>query len=146
MRVAPSPGPHPRPPADPHALDGAARLLAGASRPLLLAGLHCRSAAGQPWVRALVEALPAPMLGTLRGKGALPDPHPLMLGVLGIEIVDERLLKLADLVVTLGLDASEAVPASSRSTLPLLAIGRPQTPAHPPPAGEVAGSIGAAPG
>ena len=143
LRVATSCRPDPPAPADPHALDAAARLLAGASRPLLLAGLHCRSAAGQPWVRALVEALPAPMLVTLRGKGALPDPHPLMLGVLGIEIVDERLLKLADLVVTLGLDASEAVPASSRSTVPVLAIGPPQTSGDPAPAVEVAGEIGA---
>ena len=30
------------------------------------------------------------MLVTLRAQGALPDPHPLMLGVLGIESVDER--------------------------------------------------------
>jgi len=45
--------------------------------------------------------------------------------------------------VTLGLDASEAVPASSRSTVPVLAIGPPQTPGDPAPAVEVAGEIGA---
>jgi len=135
--------PDPLPPPDPAALDAAARLLAGASRPLLLAGMHCRSAVGQPWVRALVEALPAPMLVTLRAKGALPDPHPLMLGVLGIESVDERLLKLADLVVTLGLDASETVPGPWRSTVRVLAIGPPQTVGDPAPAVEVSGEIGA---
>jgi acetolactate synthase I/II/III large subunit len=141
LPVATSCRPDPPAPADPHALDAAARLLAGASRPLLLAGMHCRSAAGQPWVRALVEALPAPMLVTLRAKGALPDPHPLMLGVLGIASVDERLLKLADLVVTLGLDASEAVPGPWHSIVPVLAIGPPQTPGDPAPAVEVAGAI-----
>jgi acetolactate synthase I/II/III large subunit len=142
LPVAASCRPDPLPPADLHALDAAARLLADASRPLLLAGLHCRSAAGQPWVRALVEALPAPMLVTLRAKGALPDPHPLMLGVLGIESIDERLLKLADLVVTLGLDACEAVPGPWRSTVRVLAIGPPQTGGDPAPAVEVAGEIG----
>jgi acetolactate synthase-1/2/3 large subunit len=142
LPVATSCRPDPVPPADSHALDAAARLLAKASRPLLLAGLHCRSAADQPWVRALVEALPAPMVTTLRGKGALPDPHPLMLGVVGIESVDDRLLKLADLVVTLGLDASEAIPASWRSRVRVLAIGPPHTMSEPAPAVEVTGEIG----
>ena len=142
LPVATSCRPDPVPPADPHALDAAARLLAGASRPLLLAGLHCRSAADQPWVRALVEALPAPMVATLRGKGALPDPHPLMLGVVGIESVDDRLLKLADLVVTLGLDASEALPTPWRSTVRVLAIGPSPASSDPAPAVEVTGEIG----
>jgi acetolactate synthase I/II/III large subunit len=141
LPVATSCRPDPVPPADSHALDAAARLLAKASRPLLLAGLHCRSAADQPWVRALVEALPAPMVTTLRGKGALPDPHPLMLGVVGIESVDDRLWKLADLVVTLGLDASETIPTSWRSTGRVLAIG-PSTMREPAPAVDVTGEIG----
>lgn len=134
--------PDPLAPPDPRALDAAARQLAAASRPLLLAGMYCRAAADQPWVRALVEAVPAPMVCTLRGKGALPDPHPLMLGVIGIEAVDDRLLKLADLVVTLGLDASEALPTRWRSTARLLAIGPPRPPDDPAPAMEVAGQIG----
>jgi acetolactate synthase I/II/III large subunit len=142
LPVATSCRPDPMPPADPHALDAAARLLGSASRPLLLAGLHCRSSNDQPWVRALVEALPAPMVATLRGKGALPDPHPLMLGVVGIESVDDRLLKLADLVVTLGLDSSEVLPAPWRSTVRVLAIGPPQTVGDPAPTVEVAGEIG----
>jgi acetolactate synthase-1/2/3 large subunit len=135
------PDPLPAPAAD--ALGAAARLLAGASRPLLLAGAHCRSADVQQWVRALVEALPAPILVTCRAKGALPDPHPLMLGVLGSESegVDERLLKLADLVVGLGLDALEPVPEAWRSTAPVLAIGPPQALGDRAPAVEVTGDI-----
>jgi len=69
---------------DADALDRAAHALADASRPLLLAGLHCRSDDAAQWLRALAEALPAPLLATARAKGALPDPHPLMLGVLGV--------------------------------------------------------------
>jgi acetolactate synthase I/II/III large subunit len=135
------PDPLPAPAVD--ALGVAARLLAGASRPLLLAGAHCRGGGVQHWVRALVETLPAPMLVTYRAKGALPDPHPLMLGVLGSESagVDERLLKLADLVVGLGLDALEPVPEPWQSTAPVLAIGPPQTLADWAPTVEVTGDI-----
>ena len=115
------PDPAPYPPVD--ALDRAAGALSAASRPLLLAGLHCRSAEGAQWLRALVEALPAPLLTTASAKGALPDPHPLMLGVLGVTGAEERLLSRADLVVAVGLDPFEAVPASCWSTRPVLAFG-----------------------
>src|SRR5439155_1226184 len=75
--------PGPLPPPDPRSLDEAARLLAGASRPVLIAGLQCRSVTDAQWLRALAEALPAPVLLTLRAKGILPDPHPLMPRLLG---------------------------------------------------------------
>src|SRR5438034_11258051 len=60
--------PGPLPPPDPRSLDEAARLLAGASRPVLIAGLQCRSVTDAQWLRALAEALPAPVLLTLRAK------------------------------------------------------------------------------
>jgi len=124
--LVPSSRPDPPSAPDPAALDAAAQLLARASRPLLVAGLHCRSTGVQQWVRALAEALPAPVLVTCRAKGALPDPHPLMLGVLGADAVDERLLRRADLIVGLGLDALEPVPAPWWSTVPVLALGPPR--------------------
>ena len=124
--LVPSSRPDPPSAPDPAALDAAAQLLARASRPLLVAGLHCRSTGVQQWVRALAEALPAPVLVTCRAKGALPDPHPLMLGVLGADAVDERLLRRADLIVGLGLNALEPVPAPWWSTVPVLALGPPR--------------------
>ncbi len=102
-------------------LDRAAQALAGAMRPLLLAGLHCRSDDAAQWVRAFAEALPAPVIASPRAKGVIPDPHPLMLGVLGVTGAEQRLLSRADLVVAIGLDATlEPVPASSA---PVLAFG-----------------------
>src|SRR5204863_9553301 len=101
----------PLPPPDPRELDEAARLLGGASRPVLIAGLQCRSAIDAQWLRALAEALPAPVLVTLRAKGILPDPHPLMLGVLTAGGAEAELLCRADLILALGLDASDAIPA-----------------------------------
>jgi len=141
LPLATSCRPDPLPPPDPGALDTAARRLARASRPLLIAGLHCRSTGVSQWLRALVEALPAPVLVTCRAKGALPDPHPLMLGVLGSETVDERLLKRADLVVGLGLDAFEPVPAPWWSTVPVLGFGPPRALGDRIPAVEVVGEV-----
>jgi len=141
LPLATSCRPDPLPPPDPGALDTAARRLARASRPLLIAGLHCRSTGVSQWLRALVEALPAPVLVTRRAKGALPDPHPLMLGVLGSETVDERLLKRADLVVGLGLDAFEPVPAPWWSTVPVLGFGPPRALGDRIPAVEVVGEV-----
>src|SRR3989442_7339833 len=64
-----------------------------------------------------------------------------MLGVLGNELVDERLLKRADLVVGLGLDALEPVPAPWWSTVPVLALGPPQALGDRIPAVEVVGEV-----
>jgi len=86
-------------------LDRAAEALVGATRPLLLTGLHCRSDDAAQWLRAFAEALPAPVIASPRAKGVIPDPHPLMLGVLGLSGAEERLLSRADVVVAIGLDA-----------------------------------------
>src|SRR5205823_3991091 len=106
--------PEPLPPPVTGTLDAAAKLLASASRPVLVAGLGCRAPEGAAWLRALAEALPAPVLATRKGKGAVPDPHPLRLGVLPGGHVEARLLSRADLIVTLGLDAVAASPWRGR--------------------------------
>ncbi len=123
----------------------AARELSAASRPLLLAGLHCRSADAVQWLRAFVEALPAPLLTTPRAKGALPDPHPLTLGVLGVGGVAERLLSRADLVVALGLDTHEAnaLPKACWSNAPMLVFGPAAVPDGRLPAVHVIGDVSA---
>jgi len=110
----------PLPSPSPAALEAAARLLTCASRPVLVIGLGCRAPEGAPWLRALAEALPAPVLATRKGKGAVPDPHPLRLGVLPGGAVEARVLSRADLVVTLGLDAIEASPNAWPGDAPLL--------------------------
>ena len=68
-----------RPPA-PDAADvrRAAALLAGARRPLVIAGGGAVDAAAE--VRALAEALGAPVATTVNGKGVLDESHPLAVG------------------------------------------------------------------
>jgi acetolactate synthase-1/2/3 large subunit len=135
--------PDPLPYPDAASLDRAARALADASRPLLLAGAHCRSAEAAQWLRAFVEALPAPLVTTARAKGALPDPHPLMLGVLGGAGIDERLLRRADLVVAIGLDALEPVPEACWSSAPVVVLGPTAAPDTCTPAAQVGGAVSA---
>src|SRR5215468_7150025 len=62
------------PPApDPKGIDAAARLIAAASRPLVIAGggtVDCAAA-----VQALVDTIGAPVVTTIAGKGVVPDDH-----------------------------------------------------------------------
>src|SRR5688572_19617742 len=87
-------------------LDSLADVIAAAARPVLVVGLGIAED-GAKWVRALAETLPAPVLTT--GKGALPDPHPLALGLLA---PDHPLATRADLLVALGVDPLEISPGA----------------------------------
>jgi acetolactate synthase-1/2/3 large subunit len=118
--VAVTPRPTPPPPPEPEALEEAARLVAEADRPAVVAGLGCRDATAAFWLRAFAEALPAPVVVTRAGRGALPDAHPLGLGRLGQDRAT-RVLERADLVVALGLDGLELAGSPLRA--PVLAVG-----------------------
>jgi acetolactate synthase-1/2/3 large subunit len=98
------------PPPDPRALDRAAELIGTASRPIVIAGHQCQRPEDTRWLQAFVEALPAPLLATANARGVLPEAHPLALGTFTGTPLDDELLGLADLIVTLGLDAKELNP------------------------------------
>jgi acetolactate synthase-1/2/3 large subunit len=96
------------PPApDAAALDGAAAAIRSATRPVIIVGAGGRSDAASSWLRAFAEALPAPVLATWKGKGALSDPHPLSFGVVGTTAPAVSVLEHADLLVAVGLDELE---------------------------------------
>jgi acetolactate synthase I/II/III large subunit len=94
----------PAPAAD--TLDTLADAIAGAVRPVLVAGLEVAEA-DATWLRALAETLPAPVVTTPKGKGAIPDPHPLALGLL---VAGHPLAPRADLLIALGVDPVEIAP------------------------------------
>ncbi|MGB0723525.1 MAG: thiamine pyrophosphate-binding protein [Gammaproteobacteria bacterium] len=66
---------------DPDALDQARDRLAGAQRPVIIAGYGAREAMSE--VIELAERLNAPILTTFKAKGQIADRHPLAAGVLG---------------------------------------------------------------
>ena len=61
-----------------------AGLLAAASRPAMLVGAGAIAARAQSDVLALAEKLDIPVATSLRGKGAIPEDHPLSLGCVGL--------------------------------------------------------------
>lgn len=72
--LPPARRPLPREP-DPDALNSAVTLLAAAKRPMLMCGAGAQHAAED--VRALAEALNAPVTAFRSGRGVVPEDHPL---------------------------------------------------------------------
>jgi acetolactate synthase I/II/III large subunit len=92
--------PAPAAPAEPDtdAIEQAARVLASAGRPVILAGGGVTAAgAGQALTR-LAEALDAPVVTSRNGRGAISDRHPLALTQLG----GRQVLPHADVVLAVG--------------------------------------------
>jgi len=104
-------------------LDGAAAMIRRAKRPVVLVGLQCRGGDAK-WLRAFAEALPAPVLATYKAKGALPDPHPLALGIFTGGALEEPVVGRADLIIAFGLDTVELIPRRWSYTAPVLSLAR----------------------
>lgn len=88
-------------PVDLSALERAADLLVGARRCVVVAGRAVHTGNASPHLRALAEALGAPVVTTTFGKGVIPDDHPLHIGTLYEPEVRE-LMAGADLVLSVG--------------------------------------------
>ncbi|MFL1462102.1 thiamine pyrophosphate-dependent enzyme [Roseococcus sp. DSY-14] len=123
-RAPAEPPPPWRPPAlPPPSSDAVARaraMLAAARRPAIIAGLEATAPARCAWVRALAEALHAPVLVTYKAKGVLPDAHPLFGGVFTGGAAEAPLLHEADLILLAGADPVEFIPQPWRFAAPVL--------------------------
>ena len=86
-------------------------LISSASRPVILAGLGLEPEAPYDALRILAEAANAPVIVSPKGKGALPDDHPLSAGTIGLTRSDPvyQLLDDADCVLAVGFDVVELV-------------------------------------
>jgi len=104
-------------------LDTAGAMIRRAKRPVVLVGLQCRGGDAK-WLRAFCEALPAPVLATYKAKGALPDPHPLALGIFTGGALEEPVVGRADLIITFGLDTVEMIPRRWSYEAPVLSLVR----------------------
>jgi acetolactate synthase I/II/III large subunit len=107
----PAPERYERPVPTAEVLDDAARVLAGAHRPVIVAGVGAVRAGAAAEVVALAEALGAPIVTTLKGKSAVPNDHPLCLGhvALGRSPAAERAVKdpAVDVLIAVGTTLSE---------------------------------------
>jgi acetolactate synthase-1/2/3 large subunit len=120
LPVAASCRPSPLPPPETAMLDAVGSALAAASRPVVVTGLECGPDDAR-WIRSFIETLPAPVLATVKGRGALPEPHPLSLGLL---TTGHGVLASADLVVLIGVDHGECPPTAFPSAVRAMRIGR----------------------
>jgi acetolactate synthase-1/2/3 large subunit len=103
------------------AMVAAARdLVRAARRPVFILGPEAI-----PWadeVRAAVAASGAPAFTTYHAKGLAPDSAPYTAGLFTNGACERPLLDEADLIVAVGLDPVEPIPAPWRCAAPVLAI------------------------
>ncbi len=95
-----------RPVARPHGkqIREAARLIAAARRPLFYIGGGVIRARASEVLRALVDLTQIPLVTTLIARGAVPDSHPLHLGMPGMHgsVAAVTALQKTDLIIALG--------------------------------------------
>ncbi|SIT40814.1 putative 2-ketoarginine decarboxylase AruI [Paraburkholderia piptadeniae] len=94
-----------KPTACPNALAAAADLLAGARRPLILAGGGASDAPVE--LRELAERLQAPVALTINAKGLLPAGHPLLIGSTQSLAPTRAMVREADVVLAVGTELGE---------------------------------------
>ncbi len=83
-------------------LDGALAMIREARQPLLLAGTGAVRADLGRDIRALAEALAAPVITTTNGKGLLPEDHPLAFGHGARKGAVREMVEAADLCLAVG--------------------------------------------
>jgi acetolactate synthase-1/2/3 large subunit len=95
------------------AIAHAARLVAGSSRPIVLAGNGVLRRRASAELRALARGLHVPVAVTFMGKGAVDDRSHLSLMAVGLQARDHVLsgFDRSDLVVCVGYDLVEYAPA-----------------------------------
>jgi len=104
------------------------KLLAASRRPAILAGTQTRAQGVAAPLRQFAEALRCPVLTSYKAKGVLADGHPRVVGHFTGARAEFDALKHADLLIAVGLDPVEVIPAPWRNEVPLLALSR-----HPGP-------------
>lgn len=96
--------PYAAPGGAPAAIEAAARLLAGAERPVIIAGGGIKNTGGADQCMALAEALNCPVVTSPGHGDAVPFGHPLNAGQMGPRgnVVASELVKQADVILALG--------------------------------------------
>jgi acetolactate synthase-1/2/3 large subunit len=97
-------------------------MLRGARKPIILAGLGVFWAKAPAELVTFAEHLGAPVLTTSKGKGMIPEDHPLRAGCIIGGLIERKLVSQADLIVTVGLDAIELQPKPWPYSQPVLAL------------------------
>jgi acetolactate synthase-1/2/3 large subunit len=102
------------------ALATAVQLLTEARRPLLMVGHGVILARAYDEVRALAEKTGIPVITTLLGISAIPESHPLHLGMPGMhgEVHVNRAIQHADVILAIGLRFDDRVTGNTAGFAP----------------------------
>lgn len=100
-----TPAPAPAAPSA-EAIHAAAAALAGADRPVVVAGGGARGAVTE--IRSLAERLGAPVITTTNGKGVLPEDHPLAIGASIRLRSAQKYLAAADVTLVVGSELGDS--------------------------------------
>lgn len=89
---------------DPDGIEQIAAILAGAKRPVILAGGGCIAARAHAELRAVAELLGAPVITTMMGKGVFPEDHPLCAQHTGANgtACGNQIARTADVILAIG--------------------------------------------
>ena len=98
-------------PVDPDSVERIASALAGAERPVILAGHGVVLSGAAHLLRTIAETAELPVATTLLGKGSFPDRHPLALGMMGMHgtAAANYAIQEADLLLALGMRFDDRV-------------------------------------
>ena len=111
------PGYHPPSAARQDDIDHALRLIQEAERPVILAGHGVMMSGAMPELRELAEKAQIPVALTLLGKGAMPEDHPLVIGMMGMhgEASSNLAIQEADLLIALGMRFDDRVTGNLKT-------------------------------
>ena len=106
--------------ADPRDIGEALELIRRAKRPLILAGHGVVMSGATQQLRDLAELAGIPVTLTLLGKGALPEEHPLCLGMMGMHghAACNFAIQDADLLIALGMRFDDRVTGNLKTYSP----------------------------
>lgn len=106
--------------ADPRDIGEALELIRLAKRPLILAGHGVVMSGATQQLRDLAELAGIPVTLTLLGKGALPEEHPLCLGMMGMHghAACNFAIQDADLLIALGMRFDDRVTGNLKTYSP----------------------------
>jgi acetolactate synthase-1/2/3 large subunit len=104
----------------PAGLDAAAQLIDAAARPLLMIGHGVILGNAYAEVQAFAEKTGMPIITTLLGISAIPESHPLHLGMPGMhgEVHVNRAIQHADVIVGIGLRFDDRVTGNTAAFAP----------------------------
>jgi len=111
------PGYHPPSMAQPYEITAALQLIDEAQRPIILAGHGITMSGAMQEVRELAERAQIPVALTLLGKGAMPEDHPLVIGMMGMhgEASANLAIQEADLLLALGMRFDDRVTGNLKT-------------------------------